>query len=95
MSFCNQLFCREIPLLWKGGKNSRIFDGVVKNVNLKKAYDQYFLKVILFPTKTLAVIAAEILFEKKIAAESANKLLKKIPQKVSAGICFNVFEINS
>jgi len=41
------------------------------------------------------VIAAEILFEKKIAAESANKLLKKIPQKVSAGICFNVFEINS
>jgi len=81
VSLCNQLFCREIPLLWRGGENLRIFDGVVKNVNLKKAYDQYFLKVILFPTKTLAVIAAKILFEKKIAAESAKKLLKNIIKK--------------
>jgi len=54
MPYCNQLFCLEIPLLWRGDRNSKIFDGVVKNVNLKKAYDQYFLKVILFPTKTLA-----------------------------------------
>lgn len=86
-------FVLRLPSFGGVVKIQEFLIGCPKNINLKKSCDQYFLKVILSPTKALAVIAVEILFaaEKSLSHGEGFRVRKQAPKKNPAEkICGNI-----